>query len=1175
MEEIKDINPEIENTNGIAVEEETVREVKREDKKVLVEEGNNRDTKSRIVRYFPVSNLSIDNATSIFVIIFLIVVMGWSAYSSMPKENFPEIKIPQFFVSTVYPGNSPLDMENLITRPLEKELGAISGVDEIVSTSIQDFSSIEVKFRMDIPADKAMIDVKDAIDKATLPTDLDREPMVKEFDPNLMPVLNINLSGFDDIDLLNEYAEFLQERIEKLPEIKQVDIRGVQKKEVSINVNSHAMSARQVSLYDIEQAIGRENMTISGGDLLEGGMRRNVRILGEFKNVNEIKDILIKNRGGNVYLKDIASVTYGYEETASYARTNKMPVVSLDVLKRTGSNLLDASDKIKAIIEDAEINTFPQNLEVRLINDTSKQTRMMVDSLENSIISGVILVTLVLLFFLGFRNALFVGVAIPLSMLMGFMMLGFMGVTMNMMVLFSLILALGMLVDNGIVVVENIYRLMEEGVPPKQAAKEGVGEVAMPIIASTATTLAAFLPLLFWNDIWGEFMKYLPITLILVLASSLFVGLVVNPVLCATFMKVEKEGEKTAHLKILIYFAIFAILSIAAYQAKITWLGSLMAIIAALILIQNYLFAPLTRLFNKYAMPALEKGYEKVLRFSLWSFMPLAFFGGTIALLMFVMSTIVGPLFERGTLLPDNEPLQVYVYAEFPIGTDVEKTNKLANELENRVLEILEPYDYMVEAVMANVGQGAGDPQRADSRNTPNRARISVFFEEFQLRRGVSTNKLMEEIREATSDFNDEITITLGKEANGPPQSPPINIEITGDGDFEELIDEAQKVKTFLDESGVVGYEDLKLDVDLDKPELLVKLDRAQVREFGLSTAQVAGDIRTAIFGKEVSKFKQGEDEYPIMLRFNQEQRYDPETVLNQQISFMNQNMGRYMQIPVSTIATTELSSTLGSVRRKDQERMVTLYSNLLEGYNGGELVNELKSVMDNYEVPDGYTIKFTGQEEENASVANFLMNAMLIAVFLIFLIIVMQFNSIAMPFLIVLTVVFSTIGVFLGYFFAQMDVVILMTGIGIISLAGVVVNNAIVLIDYTNLVRKRQREELNLPDDVRQTKAQVVDAIVRGGSTRLRPVLLTAITTILGLIPMAIGLNIDFFGLLNNFDPNIYMGGDTVAFWGAMAWTVIFGLTFATFLTLIMVPVMYLLIDRFQFALFGKGVNR
>lgn len=1127
-----------------------------------------------IVREFGLSSFAVNNKTSVFVIIFLIALMGWTSYNTMPRENFPEIKMPTIYVGTVYPGNSPLDMENLVTRPVEKEIKSITGVKNIKSTSIQDYSTVIVEFDLDIPADEALVDVKDAVDKAKpdLPNDLPTDPNIFELNFSDMPILNVNISGFDDLDILKEYAEYLQDEIEALPEISEVNIRGVPEKEVSINVDVRKLEARDLSFGDIEGAIAAENITMSGGDVLAGDLRRNVRIVGEFNNMKEVEDIVISNQNNSiVYLKDVATVDFGYTDpVTSYARSNKLPVVTCDIIKRSGENMLNAIDKIKLIVIDAKADRFPKQLKVDIVNDQSKFTRSMISNLENSIVAGVILVVVVLMFFMGLRNAMFVGVAIPLSMLMGFVILGVSGNTLNMMVLFSLILALGMLVDNGIVVVENIYRLMkDEGYPSIRAAKEGVGEVAMPIISSTATTLAAFVPLLFWQDIMGEFMKFLPITLIIVLASSLFIALVVNPVLTSVYMKVEEE--KIDIVNIVKWVVGSAILSILFYVMGWRALGSLFMLLAIFVPFNAFILSPASELFQAFVMPALEGGYRRFIDFALHGWRPTVFFLGTFVLLFFSIF-ILGAAGLKVELFPINEPNNIHVYIEHPIGADIEKTNKFTQEIEGIVYKELEPYQYMVESVLAQIGEGTSNPDAGPQQgSSPNKSRVTVTFLEFQYRDGQSTTAIMEKIRSAVGGFAG-VSIVVDKDATGPPTGPPINVEVKGE-DFETLLNLANDVKRFLEESDVDGVEELKLDLETGKPELLVDIDREKARRFGLSTGQIASTIRTAIFGKEISKFKDGEDDYPIQLRLQKEDRFDIPTILNQKISFRN-NQGQFLQIPIAAVADVQYASTYGAVKRKDLDRVISIYSNVLDGYNGGEIVNKYKTIMGSYDLPDGYEVKFTGEQEEQAESTAFLMNAMLVAVMLIFLIIVSQFNSIAMPVIIVFSVIFSTIGVFLGYVFFQMDFIIIMTGIGIISLAGVVVNNAIVLIDYTNLVRNRQRKRLDLAEGERQSKEQVIDAIVEAGTKRLRPVLLTAITTVLGLIPLATGLNINFYTLLTEFDPQIYMGGDNAIFWGPMAWTVIFGLVFATFLTLVIVPVMYLLVDRLSYRLFGAGVS-
>jgi len=1108
---------------------------------------------------FKLTTFALQNRTTVYVITALIVLAGISTYINLPKENFPEVKQPIIYIGTIHPGNSPVDMENLITRPIEKELNAIAEVEEIKSTSVQDYSTIIAEFSTTMNVDEALTKVKDAVDKAKseLPSDLNNDPDVFEIDLSQFPIMNINLSGDYNLDELNDYAEYLEEEIEKLSEISKVEIRGVDEKEVRIMVDPYQMEARDVNFGDIEKAVAQENTTLSGGNILRNGVRRTIRILGEFSDASELNDIVIKQEKGNiVYLKDIATVEFDYKEKESYARLAQKPVVMVDVIKRSGENLLLATDKIFAIVNNAkEMGKFPKGLEITITNDQSKQTRMMVSSLENNIISGVILVVVVLLFFLGTRNALFVGIAIPLSMFMSFMILGAFGITINMMVLFSLIMALGMLVDNGIVVVENVYRLMEAGMTPFEATKKGIGEVAWPIISSTSTTLAAFLPLAFWPGIMGEFMKYLPITLIVTLGSSLFVALIINPVLILTFMKVDKEGNIDKK-KQLIRIGVLITIGIILLVLKQTAFGNLLILFGLLILLNIFVLVPVSNKFQNSFLPVLENFYTKVLTFALHGWKPTLFFFGTVGLLGLSVSLL--NIFPPDTVFfPINQPKYVNVFVEFPIGTDVEVTNEFTEKIEKDVVRLIEPYQFMVESVTANIGAGTADPNDKGGpgkSTTPNKSRITINFVEFQYRNNISTSDVMDEIREGLDEYPG-VAITVDKNVDGPPAGKPISIELSGD-DFDKLIDVSEKMRQFIVNSGIEGIEKLKSDLETGKPELIINIDREKARRFGLSTGMIANEIRTSLFGKEISKFKQGEDDYEIQLRLKDKYRYDIEALMNKGITFKNQNTGNTHQLPISSVATAELSSTYGSVKRKELKRVITLNSNVLGGYNPTEINNQIKDLLINFEMPTGYEYKFGGEQEKQAKEMAFLSKALMIAVFMIFLIIVAQFNKITAPFIIMSSVIFSTIGVFLGLVIFRMDFVIMMTMIGIISLAGIVVNNAIVLIDFIELMRDRKRKELGvdkLPFD------QIVKAIIDAGTTRLRPVLLTAITTILGLIPLAVGINIDFVRFFQEYNADFYIGGDNVIFWGPMSWTIIFGLTFATFLTLIIVPVMYL----------------
>ena len=1117
-------------------------------------------------RSFGLTNLSLKNKTSVFILTVLLTLFGLYSYNDMPKSLFPDIVMPTIMVQTVYPGNSPADIENLITRPIEKQIKSVKGIKNLTSNSVQDNSSIIVEFNTDVEVKIALQDVKDAVDKAKrdLPNDLDLEPMVMDIDFSEFPILNINLSGDFSLDDLKIYAEELQDQIESLTEISKVEITGLLNREITIKTDLHKMESNEISLRDIEDAINLENVSIAGGDILLGKSRRSVRTDAEFKKASEIENIIVKSEQGNiVYLKDIAEVIDGYEERKSYARLNKKPVVSLNIVKKSGENLLEATDQIMQLLETAKASQIiPSTLEISITNDQSEQTRKQLENLENSIIFGVILVILVLLFFLGLRNAIFVGLAIPLSMFISFVILGAMGTTMNMIVLFALILALGMLVDNAIVVIENIHRLYnEEGLSKLEAAKKGVGEIAVPIISSTATTLAAFFPLLFWDDMMGEFMGYIPTTLIIVLGSSLFVALVINPVVASTFI-LKDNRDKVNFSKVAKITTVLLIIAALFYISGNIFMGSLLLTFALLTLLNSFVLSPISYWFQDSLLVRFEQFYANLLKWALNGYKPLLLLGFTGVLLI---SSIVFFIFKspRVEMFPVNEPKYVNVFVELPIGSDITVTDSIAKQVENEIFAILTPYNEAVSSVMTNVGAGTTDPNEIGGGKgiTPNKARITINFKEYEYRKGISTGEIMKMI---SSDLLKipGVDISVDKNRDGPPMGKPINIEIRGE-DFEKLLTISDEIKSSIEDAAIEGIEKLKVDLELSKPELLVNIDRDQARRLGVSTAQVASTIRTALFGKEISKFKDGEDEYPIILRLDDSYRFSIPALMNQRITFRSQSNGQIKQIPISTIANYSYNNTFGSVNRKDMKRQVTIFSNVLEGYNENLINDQLKQLLADKELPPGYALQFTGKQQEQEQTTAFLSKALLIAIALITLILVSQFNSAIKPIIIILTVVFSTIGVFFGLALFNMDFVIIMTGIGIVSLAGIVVNNAIVLIDYIDLLKARKRKELQLEQDTPLETHIAMKCIEEGGQKRLRPVLLTAITTILGLLPMATGMNINFYTLLTELDAQIFFGGDNATFWGPMAWTVIFGLTFATFLTLIIVPVMYLLADR------------
>lgn len=1134
---------------------------------------------NNLLKEYGISTWSIYNKMTVFVLVFIILIGGLIGYKGMPREAFPEVVVPQIFISTIYPGNSAVDVEKLVTQPLEQEINTISGVEKLTSTSMQGYSIIMAEFDFSVSPEEALRKVKDKVDAAmsdaNFPKDLPADPSVMELNiSEMMPIMNINLSGEFSQDQLKEYGEYLQDKIENLPEITAVDIRGVQDKEVAVTIDLYKMQSSQISFGDVENAIKYENMSVSGGELLENNLKRNVRVIGEFDNPALIGDIIVKQENGNiVYLRDIAEVNFTGEERTSYAREFSQPVVMLDIKKKSGKNLILASEKINQIIEEAKVSQLPKNLEISITNDMSTMTQKQVSNLENSIIMGVILVVIVLLFFLGLRNALFVGIAIPLSMFMSFAILNMMGVTLNMMVLFGLILALGMLVDNGIVVVENIYRLYtEEGYSLIDASKYGVGEVAIPIIASTATTLAAFIPLAMWPGMMGQFMKHLPITLIVVLGSSLFVGLVVNPMLTSVYMRLKEKPVNFRKLNL--YSSIFIVVGLLLVSVGISThskffnaVGLLSVTMGVLRLVNSYFFTPGTEWFQTKVIPWMETTYEKSLRWTLRGKNPNWVFFGTIGLLVF--SFILMGIFPPKTLFfPETPPKQIYVFIEYPEGTDIEKTNTLTISLEKDIENHLKKYEdqgnnFLVNSVIGQVGEGTADPnQDMGSGVTPHKARITIDFVDFEFRRGIDSQMVLNEIRGIVKKYPG-VKISVDRPKDGPPTGAPVNIEVSGDN-YDQVMEQAKSIRDYIKASGVSGYEELKLDVEQDKPELLIHIDRQKARRLNLSTGQIGDAIRTSIYGKEVSTYKDGEDDYPINIRLSDQYRYNKDALMNQLITFRNQSNGQIVQVPIAAVASVENTTTFSAVKRKNMSRMITITSNVLNGYNPTEVNNNIKNLMQNYTLPDGIKVAFTGEQEEQAEQMAFLSKALLIALMLVFLIIVWQFNSVSTPLIIMTSVILSMIGVLLGLVIFRMEFVILMTMIGIISLAGVVVNNAIVLLDYSNLVLRRKLNELGYSEDETVGSIEILnESIVESGKTRLRPVLLTAITTVLGLVPLAIGLNFDFMKLYTEFNADIYMGGDNSAFWGPMSWTVIFGLTFATFLTLVVVPIMYYFLKK------------
>jgi len=1153
--------------------------------------------KKNVNKEFRLSSWAIDNRTTIYLIIGIILFGGLSAYNSMPRENFPEIKETKVYISTPYPGNTAEDIERLIIDPLEDRLKNISNVVEVLSTSQEDYGIITVEFDENISVDAAKVKVKDEVDSEKASEDWPTfngakvEPNV--FDLNFSeeaPISNINIQGNYPTDKLKEYAEYLEDRIEDLPEIKQADIRGAQDKEVQVAVDIYKMMASQVSFSDVINAIRNGNMTTSAGNMITSGQRRTLRILGEIEDPGQLDNFVVKSNNGAVYLKDIATITFKEKEKTTYAREYGQEVVMLDVKKRAGKNMVEAAAKIEEIIEDAKVNVFPQDVTVTIANDQSAKTINQVNDLVNNIIFGIILVVTVLMFFLGFRNALFVGFAIPMSMFMSFMILSALGYTMNTMILFALIMGLGMLVDNGIVVVENVYRLMdEEGMSRIQAAKKGIGEIAFPIIISTATTVAAFVPLGMWPGVMGEFMIYFPITLSVVLGSSLFVAIFINSMLVSQFMETE---ERALSLKALIRLSIvlggFGIV-ILLFGGAMSGLGSLMITTAILFWLYKYGLKKAANYFQRNILTWIEEKYKNVLRGALKGYRPLVYTGGTFMLLivvfmMFGMS--VGSQRTKIEFFPDNKPNQIIVYIEYPQGTDIDKTNAMTKAIEEQVYEVVNDpeyiegnaYNFLVESAVSQVGEGAGNPQTdgGSSAEMPHRGKITATMREYKYRDGKDTEVLRAKVQAALKGIYPGVAISVEKDAVGPPAGYPINIEIEGD-DYDELIQSAELMRNFINSRNIAGIDELKIDVNKGKPAMQIYVDRQKAGELGVATGQVGNQLRRSIFGEKAGIYKNDGEDYDIYVRFNEDLKYNKSALFNQNITFRDQASGQIKEIPISAVTSQRNTSSFSAIKHRDSKRVVTVYSALEAGYtDAGAIVSQIETEMANFtELPNGVNVNYTGQIEEQNKQMAFLMGAFFSGLGLIMLILVFQFNSFTKPMIIMLAIFLSFIGVFGGILITGAPFVIMMTMMGIISLAGIVVNNGVVLLDYTQLLIDRRMVELEMDDKDILPVNEMKEIIVRAGKARLRPVILTAITTVLGLIPLAIGLNIDFFSLFAIGDPKIYIGGDNVIFWGPLAKAVIYGLIIATFLTLIIVPVLFYIVYRLKLrwrSWFGKS---
>jgi len=1128
---------------------------------------------------FFATNWAIRSRTAVYLIVLFVTVWGVSLFITLPKEQFPDIVIPTIYVQTIYVGNSPTDIENLVTRPIEKELKGISGVkiNNLTSTSVQDFSAIIVEFDTDVGTDVALQKVKDAVDKARgeLPTDLTQEPVVQEISFSEFPIMFINVSGDYDAVKLKEFADRLQDKVEELSEITRVDIIGAPEREIQINVDNYKMQVAKVTFNDIESAVARENADISGGLLEIGTQRRTLRVQGQFDNAFDINRVIVKNvNGAPIYLRDIAEVKDTVKEKESYARMNGKNVVSLSVIKRAGENLIDASGRIKKVVEELRRDEFPKNLEVNITGDLSIKADASFTELVNSIVIGFILVMLVLMFFMGVTNAFFVALSVPLSMFLAFIFLptaDFIvggNISLNFIALFALLFGLGIVVDDAIVVIENTHRIFMNGrgmISSENAARYAAGEVFVPVLAGTLTTLAPFIPLLFWPGIIGKFMIYLPTMLIFTLTASLIVAYIMNPVFAVDFMSHEddehihsrKSGifKKPLFWVTLIMAILLDVIGYGTDSPGYRFFGNLLFFFILLAIMNRYFIKDMIVTFQQRVLPALMNSYEKLLRWSLKGWRPAKLLTATFVLLVFSFM-FFGARNVPVLLFPQGDPNNIYVYLKLPAGTDIKYTDSVTRVLETKVNQVLGTdngkKNPVVESVIANVAVGASDPSSGDRSTRPERGRIQVNFVPFEERHGVSTKPYLDEVRASIKDIPGA-EISVNQEAAGPPTQPPINIEVSGEN-LESLTSTAVNLRNYLENRNIAGVEELKLDVDLNNPEITVSVDRERAMIEGISTAQVGMELRTALFGKEISKLKLDEDEYKIQLRNNELQRKSLDDLLNMRITYRDFSTGQIKQVPISSVVNFELTSTYGSIKRKDLKRVITLYSNVLtsQGYTPAAVNEEILAAINDFkEKPQDVTIAQTGEGEQMAETMSFLQTALFISIGLILLILVLQFNSLSKTVIVLSEIVFSVIGVLLGYAITRSTASVVMTGIGVIGLAGIVVKNGILVIEFA--------------DELRSRGMRTREAVIEAGKTRIIPVLLTALAAILALIPLAVGLNIDFISTFTDWKPNIFFGGDNAVFWKPLSWTIIWGLMFAFFMTLIMVPGMYVLAERLR----------
>jgi CzcA family heavy metal efflux pump len=1027
------------------------------------------------------SHIAIRNPASVFILVLMIVTLGTFAYRNLPREAAPDIQIPLLIVTYPFPGASPEDVESLVTRKLELKLQNVDNLKEMKSTSAEGASTITLEFQLGFNVDDARTKVREKLDevKPELPADVE-DPVISEINFSEQPMLIVNLAGEVGLVALKDVADDMKDEIEAIPGILEVNRAGGLEREVHVYANPEQLRYHKISLNQLASAVEAENTTIPGGTLEMGPAKYLIRVPGEFERPDEINDVVVAAPGGvPVFVRDVARVEFGFQELTSRSRLDGEESVSLVVIKRSGENLLKIRDQVKEIVQ-RYAGRYDGRIRFTVLADQGTFVSRIVRDLENNIITGFILVATVLLVVMGLRSAMFVAAAIPLSFLLTLVAMQMMGFTLNFVVLFSLILALGMLVDNAIVVVENIYRHMQSGKPRVQSATDGISEVAIPVTTSTITTLVAFAPVIFMPGIVGEFMSYLPETLIVALTASLVVALIINPVLCSTLMRV---------------------------RPKDLGVGDELAVVER---------------------SRILRGYRRVLRGALrWR----------AAVLLGAVAAFVGifALYAATTLrhkgvefFPTTEPDVANITIEAAGGAALQ----VSDDYVRRVERAVRPFDeqHSIDNYVSNIGQRQGFGSAQGSVATSHLSYLTLQFPDWEHRNRRPT-AVMKELREQIKGIAGA-DVKLVAQQNGPPTGQPVNIEVRGQ-QFEPMLRVSEEIKRRIKD--VPGLVNLTDDFDRSRPEIRVLIDREQAARVGLSTRDIAQTVRTAFNGRKVSEYRVGKDEYDIVVRLDERFRLQPTDLAD---LYLNTPAGGV--VPLSELARVTTGPAYGAIKHIKLDRVITVSADAAEGSPGPVVLQRAQERLAGMALPEGISLKYTGEAEDLGEAQTFLEQAFLMALFLIFLVLVTQFNSIATPFIIMSSVILSLMGVFLGLMIHNLPFSVVMGGIGVISLAGVVVNNAIVLIDFINQLRKRG--------------LSVDEAVVLAGMVRLRPVFLTAITTVLGLMPIALGMDIDFY----RWPRVIVFGSEGGSFWLPMALATIYGLSVATVLTLVVVPVLY-----------------